>query len=89
MAIEATDPATTIRRMVTGFQVSRAIQVAATLGIADLLAEKSCTSDELAATTDTHPSTLYRLLRALASVGVVREALELFANLVCLREESF
>jgi len=67
------DPATTIRRLVEGFQVSQALHVAATLGIADLLASSGRTSDELAAATDTHPPTLYRLLRALASVDVLRE----------------
>jgi len=67
------DPATTIRRMVDGYQVSQAIHVAATLGIADLLAEASRTSNELAAATGTDPSTLYRLLRALASVKVLHE----------------
>ena len=67
------DPATTIRRMVEGYQVSQAIHVAATLGIADLLADASRTSEELAAATGTHPPTLYRLLRALASVEVLHE----------------
>ncbi|RST47228.1 methyltransferase [Variovorax sp. MHTC-1] len=59
--------------MVDGYQVSQAIHVAATLGIADLLADGSRTSDELAAATGTHPATLYRLLRALASVEVLHE----------------
>src|SRR4030095_3399993 len=67
------DPATTIRRMVEGYQVSQAIHVAVALGIADLLADASRTSDELAAATGTHPPTLYRLLRALASVEVLHE----------------
>jgi hypothetical protein len=53
--------------------VSQAIHVAATLGIADLLKDGARTSDDLAATTDTHPRSLYRLLRALASVEVLRE----------------
>lgn len=67
------DPATAIRRLVEGYQVSQAIHVAATLGIADLLADASRTSDELAEFTGTHPPTLYRLLRALASADVLRE----------------
>ena len=67
------NPATTMRRMVEGYWVSQAIHVAATLGIADLLAEASRTSDELAASTGTHPPTLYRLLRALASAEVLQE----------------
>jgi hypothetical protein len=70
---EHPDSATTIRRMLEGYQASQAIHVAATLGIADLLAEASLTSDDLAAATGTHPPTLYRLLRALASVEVLHE----------------
>lgn len=73
MANHETDPATAIRRLVEGYQVSQAIHVAATLGIADLLADTSRTSDDLATSTGTHPPTLYRLLRALASVDVLRE----------------
>jgi hypothetical protein len=67
------DPATTIRRMVDGYQVSQTIHAAATLGIADLLADASRTNDELAAATGTHPPTLYRLLRALAGVEILHE----------------
>lgn len=59
--------------MVNGYQVSQAIYVAATLGIADLLTDGSRTSDELAVATETDPPTLYRLLRALAAVGVLHE----------------
>ncbi len=73
MTHEDPDSATTIRRMLEGYQVSQAIHVAATLGIADLIAEGSRTSDELAAATGTHQPTLYRLLRALASVEVLHE----------------
>jgi hypothetical protein len=65
--------ATEIRRLVDGYQVSQAIHVAATLGIADSLAEGARASDEVAQATGTHAPTLYRLLRALASVGVLRE----------------
>ena len=73
MIHEDPDSSTTIRRLLEGYQVSQAIHVAATLGIADLLAEGSRTSDELGAATGTHRPTLYRLLRALASVEVLHE----------------
>jgi hypothetical protein len=62
-----------LRRLANGFQVSQAIHVAATLGIADLLAGGPRTSDELASETGTHADSLYRLLRALATVGVLQE----------------
>jgi hypothetical protein len=64
---------TDLRGMINGYRVSQAIYVAATLGIADLLKDGSRTSDELAAATDTDAPTLYRLLRALAAVGVLHE----------------
>src|SRR6478609_7030697 len=66
-------PGATLGRLIVGFQVSQAIHVAATLGIADLLADGPRTSDELAIATDSHAGSLYRLLRALASVGVFHE----------------
>ncbi len=66
-------PAAELARLVNGYRISQAIYVAATLGIADLLAGGPRTSDELAAETDADPRSLYRLLRALASVGVFRE----------------
>ncbi len=73
MTDQDNDPANVIRRMVEGYQLSQAIHVAATLGIADLLAGSSRTSEELAAETHSHPPTLYRLMRALASVEILRE----------------
>jgi hypothetical protein len=66
-------PSVALRRLINGYQVSQAIHVAATLGIADLLAGGARESDDLAAETDTHPPALYRLLRALAAVGVLEE----------------
>ena len=66
-------PAAEMMRLINGYQVSQAIHVAAALGIGDLLAGGPRTSDELAAATDSHPRSLYRLLRALASVEVLHE----------------
>ena len=54
----------------TGYWKSQAVYVAAKLGIADLVQDGPKTSDELATATGTHAPSLYRLLRALASVGV-------------------
>src|SRR5207249_5296690 len=62
-----------LRRLVDGFRASQVIHAAAALGLADLLGDKSRTSDELAAATESDPHTLYRLLRALASLGVFHE----------------
>jgi hypothetical protein len=66
-------PGATLGRLIVGFQVSQAIHVAATLGVADLLADGPRTSDELAAATNADSGSLYRLLRALAAVGVFHE----------------
>ncbi len=73
MSAEARGLLPVLRELVDGYRISQAIRVAAVLGIADLLAGGSRTSDDLAAATDTHPDALYRLLRALAAVGVFHE----------------
>jgi hypothetical protein len=62
-----------LRRLVNGYQVTQAIHVVATLGIADLLRDGPRTSGDLAAATDSHAPSLHRVLRALAAVGVLRE----------------
>jgi hypothetical protein len=49
------------------------LYVAAKLGIADLLHESPVSCDVLASKTGTHPESLFRTLRALASVGVFSE----------------
>jgi SAM-dependent methyltransferase len=76
MSTQATSvpPPVALLQMVTGYWVSQVIYVAAKLGIADLLKDGPKSSDELAQATGTHARSLYRLLRALASVGVFAEA---------------
>src|SRR3954453_14809475 len=66
-------PVDELRRLVDGHQVSQAIHVAAVLGIAQLLVDGPRTSDELAESAGAHAPSLYRLLRALAAVGVFEE----------------
>src|SRR4051794_30616031 len=61
-------------RLVNGYQVSQAIHVAATLGIAEQLADGPRTVGDLASATGTHAGSLQRLLRALAAVDLLREA---------------
>jgi len=60
-------------QMIQGFWVSRALYVAVKLGIPDLLKDEPKSSVELAQATGTHASSLYRVLRALDSVGVFAE----------------
>ncbi len=70
-----------LMRQITGYRLSQAIHVAATLGIADLLAAGARASDDLATATKTHAPSLYRLLRALAAEGIFEEqAGRRFAN---------
>jgi hypothetical protein len=66
-------PQDQMARMISGYWVSQMVHVAARLGLADRLADGPKTADELAALTQTHARTLYRLLRALASVGIFSE----------------
>jgi len=60
-------------RLISGYWISQAVYVAAKLGLADLVKDSPRSADELAAATKTHAPSLYRLLRALASVGVFAE----------------
>src|SRR5262249_23893071 len=61
-------------QMITGYWISQAIYAAAKFGIADLLKDGPKTIEELAGATSTNPDALYRLLRALASIGIFAES---------------
>jgi Dimerisation domain len=73
MSTDEPSPRDTLLQLTNAFQASQALYVAATLGVADLLEDGPRSVDELAHDTGTHAPTLYRLLRALASVGVFAE----------------
>jgi hypothetical protein len=66
-------PDAILMQMLFGAQMQRSICVAAKLNIADLLAERPQTAEELAAKTEAHAPSLYRLLRTLASIGIFAE----------------
>src|SRR5438270_267354 len=66
-------PPLVIRQMLTGYWTAQAVYVAAKLGIADLVKDGPRNAAELARATGVHARALYRLLRALASVGVFAE----------------
>lgn len=68
-----TTPPEALLQMITSSWVSQAIYVAAVLGIADLLKDDPKNSSELAKATGTHARSLYRVMRALASVGIFAE----------------
>jgi hypothetical protein len=62
-----------IAQMLTGYWVSQMVHVAAKLDLAGLLKDGPRTADDLAQKTGTHPRSLYRLLRGLASLGIFAE----------------
>jgi hypothetical protein len=74
---EPTEPeraaAAAVLRMIWGTHISRAVFVVAELGIADLLAAGPMSSANLAQATQTHEPSLNRVLRLLASLGVLNE----------------
>lgn len=67
------DAAAELFRLINGYRATQAIYVAARLGLADQLRGGPRTVAELAAATGSDPRSLYRLLRALATVGVFEE----------------
>lgn len=58
----------------SNFVIARALYAFAKLGIADLLGDKTLSSEELAATAGVNPRALYRLLRTLSTADVVSES---------------
>src|SRR5689334_392100 len=79
-------------QLLSGMYVSKAIYVAAKLGIADLLKDGAKSSDELAKTTEVDAQFLYRLLRALASVNIFTEVGDRYFQLTplaaCLQTDA-
>ena len=63
----------TLLQMSSGYWISQSLYAVAKLGIADLLKDGAENYKQLAKITDTDPQSLYRLLRALASVGIFAE----------------
>ncbi len=71
--IEQPPPSDVMLQMIFGFMTTQAIHVAAKLGIADLLRDKPRNVAELAEGKGVDERSLYRVLRALASVGIFTE----------------
>jgi hypothetical protein len=65
--------ATILRSMMVGYEAAQVIYVAARLRIADLFGDGTRTGQELAESTGAHEGALNRLLRALASLGVLAD----------------
>ncbi|MDB5391288.1 MAG: methylase RsmC [Planctomycetaceae bacterium] len=83
-------PPAQLAQLMFGFWASQAVYVAAKLDLAGLIKDGSKNADELAQATSTHAHSLYRLLRMLASLGVLAEdsasRFSLTAVGQCLRE---
>lgn len=60
-----------ILQFITNFWSSRAVYAITKLGIPDLLKSGPKTADELASATNMHAPSLFRVLRAMASIGVL------------------
>ena len=65
--------ASAVLQMILGIHISRAVSAVAALGVADLLADGPMTAAQLAQATQAHEGSLYRVLRLLASLGVLTE----------------
>jgi hypothetical protein len=76
--MSSSDPAATLRvvQMLTAYWRAQAIYVAAKLRVSDHLRDGPLPADELALRCDSDPSTLTRLMRALAGEGFFHEDLE-------------
>jgi hypothetical protein len=70
---EVPSPVETVLQLTTGVWTAQALWAAACLGIADHLASGAKTPDQLAAATGTLSRPLYRVLRALAALGIFSE----------------
>ena len=69
----AMPPQMLLYQMAIGHYLSRALHVIAKLGVADLLSAGARGVEELGKATETHPPSLRRVMRLLASVGVFEE----------------
>jgi hypothetical protein len=67
-----------VARLMDGYLATQLLYVAARLGLADLLANGPQSADHLAAAAGADPSTLHRILRALAVHGLLYEAEGMF-----------
>jgi hypothetical protein len=81
-----THPNVAVFEMVHNLWLAAGLNVAAELGIADLLKEGGKSIHELAVLTDTHEESLYRMMRMLASQEIFREKNNRFFTLTPLAE---
>jgi O-methyltransferase domain/Dimerisation domain len=71
--VNQTPPPIQMLHFISGFWISRCIYVAAKLGIPDLIKDGPKSAEELAAATGAHAPSLFRVLRALAPIGILTQ----------------
>ncbi len=71
---EVISPQEQLMKFIVGKWISKPIYIAAELGIADLLSDGPKSIESLAQLSQAHAPTLYRVMRALASVGIFTES---------------
>ena len=74
--MKSTHPVDQMRKLMAGHIVSQCLYALASLSIPDLIANGHDTVGDLAAETGTHELSLHRMLRTLASLGVLTEPVE-------------
>src|SRR5204862_6900191 len=70
---QAVPPSAQLVQMGMAHWVSHIVYVAAKLGLADHLSKGAMSAEQLAGPTGTHAPALYRLMRTLASLGILAE----------------
>ncbi len=90
--VERLPPEEVVFQMALTFGVSQSLLLVVKLGIADLLEDGARHYEELAEASGAHPKSLYRLLRALASLGIFAEVrpgcFELTPPAACLQNKE-
>ena len=85
-------PHAQIMQFILGKWISKPIYVVAELGIADMLSDGPKSIEELAQTTEVHELSLYRIMRALACLGIFSEMhdgrFELTPMAECLKSDA-
>jgi len=60
-------------RLANGYQISQAIHAAAALKLSDFVGDSPTSANDVAAAAGAHPGSVYRLLRALSTLGIFHE----------------
>lgn len=66
-------------QMMSGYWVSQAVYVAAKLGIADIIQDSPISCEQIATRAQVHADSLFRLLRALESIGICQKKNEKYS----------